>query len=249
MKLQNILLAVTALLLILTNIQNCQSKIKTATSFDAVLDTLRQLKVKTIYGDSVYQAQISVIELSRKHLEIYSQQLGARDSSIRLLLAMSSKNAVSATYYNSTTNVIGKTDTVVVTDTLFDGKPTYTSTILDKWYTAFIVATADSTKLSLFLENPFHVEYGYKKDKGLKKKLTVTVTPLNPYSAVVDMRSFTVPRPKFQAGVGGDVRVLNKAIFVGAFGDFTYKKITFTGTAGYSTLGPYYGAGVKYNLF
>lgn len=247
MKIQNLLLIVVLVLLAVLNIQRCQDSRSLKSNLVDLFEVPTETRIKTIYGDSVNQVTIAALELSKKELAKYGKLLAKQDSTIRLLVALTSKKAVSATYYNTTTNIVGSTDTIVVTNTV-DGFPTYQSNLVDRWYTANITAGKDSTKLELSLENPFHVELS-QTQKLFKRELFVTVTPLNPYSKVVTLRSFVAPKPKFQINVGADIRVTNKALMVGGVGDFSIKKITLSGVAGYSTYGVYYGVGVKYNIF
>lgn len=235
------------MLLTVLNIQRCQDSRTLKNNLTGLLELPTETRIKTIYGDSVSQVSIRALELSRAELAKYGKLLAKQDSTIRLLTTLTSKKAVSATYYNTTTNIVGSTDTVIVTDTV-GGFPTYQSNLVDRWYTANITASKDSTKLELSLENPFHVEL-VQRQKLFKRELFVTVTPLNPYSKVTTLRSFVAPKPKFQLNIGADVRVTNRSLMVGGVGDFSIKKITLSGVAGYSTYGVYYGVGVKYNIF
>lgn len=126
----------------------------------------------------------------------------------------------------STTKVITQTNTVVK---FVDKDTVYTSHLKDSiWYEADIRVTKDSTMLDLKVGNKYTVVVGETKN-GLFKKPTpfVEVSNDNPYTSTTALRAYKVsaPDPK-RWGIGV--------------------------TAGYgitkSSLSPYVGIGISYNL-
>jgi SOS-response transcriptional repressor LexA len=207
-----------------------------------VFDTIKTIIGKNDYGNTIYIAQTKVIEAQAKDLKRMAEVLGKQDSTLRLLAKNITGSTTNATYYNSITNVYGKSDTVKVTDTI-DGYPVYESTIADKWYKADMKMWKSGAELNVSFDNPFIVQHKY-----VKRKLIVEVSPQNPYSKITELKSFTIPKKKHSFDLIITGLVTNRYLATGIEAQYKYKAIGTKAVAGISTLGPYYGVGLNYSI-
>jgi hypothetical protein len=207
-----------------------------------VFDSIRTVIGRNAYGDTIYKAQTSVIEAQMRDLKRMAAMLTKQDSALKLLAVNIGKSTTNATYYNSVTNVYGKSDTVKVTDTI-DGYPVYESTIVDRWYKADMKMWKSGAELNVSFDNPFIVQHKY-----VKRKLIVEVSPQNPYSKITELKSFTIPKKKhsFDLLVSG----VATNIYLGGFLETSYrfKNIGARANVGWTTIGPIYGGGLIYKI-
>jgi hypothetical protein len=214
---------------------------------EELFDSLKIVIKQNQYGDTIYAAQTRVIEAQANELKAMARTLAKRDTALKILADAITKNTQNATYYNSVTNVTAVTDTVYAErDSL--GYPTYEAYMVDRWYKASMRMGRDKAELKLKFDNPFLVQHKYVKDGLLKKKLVVEVQPLNPYSQITEVRSYTVPKQKHQFALSATGDINNLYIGAGVEAMYTYKSVGARLKAGYTTLGPYYGIGLHYNI-
>lgn len=104
----------------------------------------------------------------------------------------------SATLVKSTIDISGKGKTEIVTDsTKLDSSyvwPTYKTLLGDKWYTANITASRDTTYLGLRIKNEYSVIVGQNKEK----KWYADVINHNPHTETNYIRTFQVTPPTLQ---------------------------------------------------
>jgi len=193
----------------ITNINN---------NYRALLDTVRSAQVVTVYGDTVNQYSTRVLELTRKELADLAKSIQSKDSAISALLRIVNKNTVNATYYTTNTTVVASSDTIYL-DTITYSYPAYTVKFSDyPWYKATTFVTQDSSNLELSIYNPFEVTHEYKKvDKGIfkPKELVVNVTPLNPYTTLSELKSYSIPQIKNYGVIGIDALYANNTVYAG----------------------------------
>lgn len=235
----NLVITILAIIIIWLLLNKKTSSIR-YTIPNEVFDSIKTIVSKNDYGDTIYIAQTKVIEAQARDLKRMAEILGKQDSALRLLAKNITGNTTNATYYNSVTNVYGKSDTVLVTDTI-DGFPVYESNIADRWYNAKLKMWKSGAELNMTFDNPFIVQHKY-----VKRKLVVEVTPQNPYSKVIELKSFTIPPKKHRFNVGVSGIVTNQYLSAGLEMQYYYKDVGTRLIGGYSTLGPYYGIGLNY---
>lgn len=134
------------------------------------------------------------------------------------------KNVSAAVSFASTTKIEDVSNTYITYS--LDSFPIYKSTLSDKWYDANIIATKDSTSLSLLLRNDYNAVFAFeKRGKGLfKDKIPIVkITNLNPYSETTDARSFSFPEVKqkrlgigLNTTLGYDILSRQPALVIGA---------------------------------
>ncbi len=232
----NLVITILAAIIIWLLLNKKTSSVK-YTIPNEVFDSIKTIVSKNDYGDTIYIAQTKVIEAQAKDLKRMAEILGKQDSALRLLAKNITGNTTNATYYNSVTNVYGKSDTVLVTDTI-DGYPVYESNIADRWYNAKLKMWKSGAELNMTFDNPFIVQHKY-----VKRKLVVEVTPQNPYSKVTELKSFTIPKQKHHF----DLLAVGSAtnLYIGGFleANYRFKNIGARANVGWTTLGPMYGGG------
>lgn len=230
------------LILSLITLRNCQTRNRVHQEYIATLDSIRQVPV-IVQGDTSYRAETRVIQASIRELSKLAEQLKYKDSTIAKLRSMVNSNTKNATYYNSVTNITNTTDTIIQvtnkTDTF------YTATLFDKWYKADLVLGNDTARLTLAINNPFQVSQEYTR-KGLRKELTVKVLPLNPYTRVTELKSFTLPKKKHYFRLGPELQVSTLGASVGVFSEYQYKDIGIGANINLSPTGLNYGGTIRY---
>jgi hypothetical protein len=207
-----------------------------------VFDSIRTVLGRNSYGDTIYKAQTRVIEAQARDLRRMADMLGKQDSALKELAKNVTGTTTNATYYNSVTNVYGKTDTVRITDTI-DGAPVYETTLADRWYSADMKMWKSGAELKVSFDNPFIVQHKY-----VKRKLTVEVSPQNPYSRVTELKSFTIPPKKHSFDISGSVILTSIGFGAGLEANYRFKNIGARALGGWSNLGLFYGGGITYKI-
>lgn len=240
----NLIILLLLVILLFSNLKTCQTVNNVRQEYGAALDSITQVPVINVAGDTTYRAETKVIQASIKDLRKLTKQLQqSNNDALSKLNKLVNKNTQSATYYNSTTNITNTTDTILEVINKVD--TFYETRMTNPWYNAHIILGADTARLSLSVINPFNVSHEYVR-KGLKKDLLVKVLPLNPYTKVTELKSFTIPKKKHHFRFGPEIGIYNNNISAGLFTEYQFKDFGFIGTAGYSLNGLYYGGKLRY---
>lgn len=209
-----------------------------------VFDTIRTVITANQYGDTIYAAETKVIQEQIKELKQMAKLLAKKDSALLILANSINKNTQNATYYNSVTNVYANTDTVLI-----DSTGAYTANLTNRWYEAKMRMSKDSAELNISFDNPFTVQHKrVKKNLFSNPELIVEVKPINPFSRITELKSFSIPDKKHNIGLYATLNVGNLYSSLGVDLRYNYKRIGASLQAGYSTIGPYYSAGAQYRI-
>lgn len=242
-KLNTILLLIV---IILFSLQLCKRPVKTINSINSsVLDTIKTIISKNSDGDTIYIAQTKIIEAQAKDIKKLAALLKHHDSSLLVLTQAIKKNTPNVTYYNSVTNIYDSTTNITIIDSTYK-YPTYKTSLNNKWYSADVEVNYDTAKLNVSFYNPFIVSHKYIKSGLFKKDLVIEVAPQNPYTKIIDLKSYQVPKKKhfFDLSVSG--LATNISISAGLEARYRYNHFGAKAIIGYSNYGPYYGGGINY---